>query len=630
MTEEEKKTVLGDLYEKLNKATKTGQHQTVLDHTDKILQVDSIQDVAIKARITALIKTKNFDQAIEQLKGKEKSHSFEYAYVLHRQGKNKEALSALQNGTADKESSHVKHLISQVQYKLNDYKTTVNLYTDLIKSASEDEVQDILTNLLACASNSDELISPVERLVESFQFEKTYEFFFNLCQVQMKQQLYQEALKMFIKSYQMAKDDGSEQSDLTRFKVQEIHTLNSLYQDLNQIEYGEISKFVLPKTLKNENLVEININAFQETYDFNKQYLKELIGNLNWNKFSDRIQQQLSNNQNLTSEQKKLMQVNLIVAQIRSHKFEDARKAWEKISATNDHYALKGIGAYFFLKDKKYDEALNLIKNQKDTYSNFLRAQILISKKESKQAFEQLASNLSDELLNNDDFMIFLLKQCSNLKLQSVVTSLAEQLLKIKQASANKDLLLYLSDLLITEGNKTKAYEILKSLSEAHGNDNVVLSRYLNVLVDVNLNEAVKVQQKLNAPVSSNLIDNDEYLNQLIDEGMPEKKKEKKTKNVVQETKGGAEIFIPKKRKRRVQYPKNFDPKNPGPEPDVERWLPKWQRSRFKKYAKKKGIYLKGAQGDAQIDTDVTGGISQSTAHQEAVTEKKKNKRRKK
>jgi hypothetical protein len=59
----------------------------------------------------------------------------------------------------------------------------VNLYTDLIKTASEDEVQDILTNLLACASNSDDLIDPVERLVESFKFEKTYEFFFNLCQV---------------------------------------------------------------------------------------------------------------------------------------------------------------------------------------------------------------------------------------------------------------------------------------------------------------------------------------------------------------------------------------------------------------------------------------------------------------
>lgn len=148
----------------------------------------------------------------------------------------------------------------------------------------------------------------------------------------------------------MAKEDGSEQQDQTRFKVQEIHTLNSFYKDLNSIEYPDKSKFQLPKSLKHENLVEINMNAFQETYELDKQYFKELIGNLNWHKFGDRIQSQLANNQNLTSEQKKLMQVNLIVAQIRSHQFEQARKDWEKISAANDHYALKGVGAYFYLK----------------------------------------------------------------------------------------------------------------------------------------------------------------------------------------------------------------------------------------------------------------------------------------
>ena len=52
---------------------------------------------------------------------------------------------------------------------------------------------------------------------------------------------------------------------------------------------------------------------------------------------------------------------------------------------------------------------------------------------------------------------------------------------------------------------------------------------------------------------------------------------------------------MPKKKKRKTRYPKGFDPKNPGSEPDPERWLPKWQRSRYKKYAKKKGLYLKGA-----------------------------------
>ncbi len=38
-----------------------------------------------------------------------------------------------------------------------------------------------------------------------------------------------------------------------------------------------------------------------------------------------------------------------------------------------------------------------------------------------------------------------------------------------------------------------------------------------------------------------------------------------------------------KKRKRRQRLPKGFDAANPGPPPDPERWLPKWQRSDFRK-----------------------------------------------
>lgn len=67
----------------------------------------------------------------------------------------------------------------------------------------------------------------------------------------------------------MAKEDtdnnsftGLDHADQTRFKVQEIHLLNSFYHDVNHIEYMGNAKFHLNKTLKNENLVEINLNAF--------------------------------------------------------------------------------------------------------------------------------------------------------------------------------------------------------------------------------------------------------------------------------------------------------------------------------------------------------------------------------
>lgn len=84
------------------------------------------------------------------------------------------------------------------------------------------------------------------------------------------------------------------------------------------------------------------------------------MGSLNWNKFAERIGQQLQNNTNLTAEQRRLMQVNLVVALIRSNQIEQAKKEWEKFSKADaaNNLALRGIGAFFLLKEKKFDEAL--------------------------------------------------------------------------------------------------------------------------------------------------------------------------------------------------------------------------------------------------------------------------------
>jgi len=75
---------------------------------------------------------------------------------------------------------------------------------------------------------------------------------------------------------------------------------------------------------------------------------------------------------------------------------------------------LSGINVFFALKDKKFDEALLSIKDTKDSYSVFLKAQILIAKKDNKSAFELLATNLNPNLSSNDDYLIFLVRQCIN------------------------------------------------------------------------------------------------------------------------------------------------------------------------------------------------------------------------
>lgn len=53
-----------------------------------------------------------------------------------------------------------------------------------------------------------------------------------------------------------------------------------------------------------------------------------------------------------------------------------------------------------------------------------------------------------------------------------------------------------------------------------------------------------------------------------------------------------------KKRKRKPRYPKGFDPANPGPPPDPERWLPKRERSSYRPKRKdKRAAQVRGSQG---------------------------------
>lgn len=80
-------------------------------------------------------------------------------------------------------------------------------------------------------------------------------------------------------------------------------------------------------------------------------------------------------------------------------------------------------------------------------------------------------------------------------------------------------------------------------------------------------------------------------------------------------------------KKKKKRYPKDFDAKNPGPEPDPERWLPKYQRSKFKKIMKKKGGRT---QGDAAIGKETVASFkgASSTANQEISSVKNKMKKK--
>jgi len=70
-----------------------------------------------------------FEEALQFIKNQKKQDfTFEHAYTLHRMGRNREAIKVLENKNADF------NLQAQINYKLGDYKSSVDNYMKVLAS----------------------------------------------------------------------------------------------------------------------------------------------------------------------------------------------------------------------------------------------------------------------------------------------------------------------------------------------------------------------------------------------------------------------------------------------------------------------------------------------------------------
>ena len=101
------------------------------------------------------------------------------------------------------------------------------------------------------------------------------------------------AISQLLRSFDQAQAEGCSESEKARFKIQEYHVINCFKHAFNQVEYTPNARFVLPRNLTSNNLIEANMNAMRGSYELDKALYKEMIGNLNWKKFSDLMEQEL-------------------------------------------------------------------------------------------------------------------------------------------------------------------------------------------------------------------------------------------------------------------------------------------------------------------------------------------------
>lgn len=113
------------------------------------------------------------------------------------------------------------------------------------------------------------------------------------------------------------------------------------------------------------------------------------------------------------------------------------------------------------MKDKKYEEALELIsKESQDTFCVFLKSHILLAMKKPKEAIENLISANNNGLLQNEGYVVFLLRAAVSQKIsyEFVRDNLLNQ---IDTNTASEFTLLHLSEYYTTLAKMVDAEKVL-------------------------------------------------------------------------------------------------------------------------------------------------------------------------
>lgn len=212
-----------------------------------------------------------------------------------------------------------------------------------------------------------------------------------------------------------------------------------------------------------------------------------------------------------------------------------------------------------------------------------MRAHLFLQLKKHKECIEELIN------LRNSAFVPLILRLAHNYKLLDTneVKQYIQSIVNNLDLSKDKRIVALVLESLISIGQHDLAEKlIVKCDIETMKNDKQVMSLYVNLMAEKDLEKASKLIKDMDMPLPSDTFDaniiqekgltEEDCINQLIEAAMPEKTKELKIEGGgnIQVSKGGAEIFIPKKKiNKKVRYPKDYDPTKM---PDPERWLPKW------------------------------------------------------
>ena len=587
------------------KLLKDQGNQDDADNIDKILKIASIKFGQTQTVLSKLEQDKT-------------NNPFMYVYALHNLGKQDQALTNYNQLNINQKDYHSNMLQAQILYKLDEREKAQEIYRTLIGSKDkhlEKDLNEVLTNLIASIANVNNISEKdIKEYEEKIGGEVLSDLIFNTsCAYSTVEGSEKTAAKKLKESYQIAEEN--EESGSIKFPILAsciIAKILSKTSNITNIKLAESKIEQLePKSFDSSENEVLYLN--------NLAWIKSYFGSIEkeFSELASSIPNVLKS-KDLNKYQREVLFFNLLHINLFKGKISDVRKTISEIEKSEHNISeesLNRLKVALLLIERKSAEAIDLVKQPKSIHEALIRSQIQISTGKIELGIRELIQYCKDTNVTNSSVLSFLLKASIDNKMkeckQLVIDLAMENLPKL-----SKDVLSLIGHILIEEKDFEHAFEVFNWIKD-NTDDLKVKAGYLSALAEKDVKKATDYFDKINFDLTD--YENEEELHELIDSALAPKSEAKKSKKKVDEevkkTEKGAKIFIPKARtNKKIKYPKNFDPLNPGPLPDPERWIPKWQRSKGKKKLK-----LRGPQGDVK-NIGVHSKKEFSTANIEAST----------
>ncbi|KAG9446729.1 hypothetical protein H6P81_012857 [Aristolochia fimbriata] len=603
---------LEDLFASLDRHLQNFDYDQVVKVADQVLSNAPGDEDALRCKVVALIKGDKIDRAVSIIQASERlpiDLRFYKAYCLYRQNKLSEALQCLEG---QERTTSVLQLESQILYRLGKMESCLENYEKLQKFKMDNSLE-LKTNIIAALILAGRA-SEVQGMLDSMKVKATssFELAYNTACSLIEKRNYADAEQLLLSARRIGQEmlmeddyaDDEIESELAPIAVQLAYVKQLMG---HQEEASEAYSEIINRNLADPSSLAIATNdliALKGAKDIADGLRKldrfiEKPGGLQSFKLSNGLDYKLS------SRQKEAIYANRLLLLLHTNRLKEAKDLALELGNMFPESVMRVLlQAAVFVREGNPTKAEDILHQCAEKYpKNFEQLYLVQAQVAATAGHSQIAAESLSKLSQIQHTpatvatLVALRERCGDsISAAAVLDSALNWWSNSMSEEKNKiNLIMHqAASFKLKHGQQEEAARLYEELVKSHGNI-LALVGLVTTAANVDVNKAESYEKRLK-PLQGLKDINVESLEKTSGAKHFEGAHIANPVDAVQEE--GRKEKARKKRKRKPRYPKGFDPANPGPPPDPERWLPRRERSSYRPKRKdKRAAQVRGSQG---------------------------------